>query len=105
MMKYLFTIAILTICLTTSAQTADDSGISAGFFDSSQDKDINFSEFKLPPLAVLFENAKSNPNILQLAKMEEIAQEVRVYIDRHVKAPSLKDAYTAYLDYAIQRKL
>ena len=74
MMKYLFTIAILTICLTTSAQTADDSGISAGFFDSSQDKDINFSEFKLPPLAVLFENAKSNPNILQLAKMEEIAQ-------------------------------
>ena len=74
MIKYLFTIAILTISLTSSAQRADDSGISAGFFDSSQDKEINFSEFKLPPLAVLFENAKSNPNILQLAKMEEIAQ-------------------------------
>lgn len=74
MIKYLFTIAILTISLTSSAQRADDSGISAGFFDSSQDKDISFSEFKLPPLAVLFENAKSNPNILQLAKMEEIAQ-------------------------------
>ena len=74
MIKYLFTIAILTISLTSSAQRADDSGISAGFFDSSQDKEINFSEFKLPPLAVLFKNAKSNPNILQLAKMEEIAQ-------------------------------
>jgi len=56
------------------AQTADDSGISAGFFDSSKEKDINFSEFKLPPLAVLFENAKSNPNILQLAKQQEIAE-------------------------------
>lgn len=56
------------------AQTADDSGISAGFFDSSVVKDINFSTFKLPPLSVLFENAKSNPSILQLAKQQEIAQ-------------------------------
>ena len=74
MIKYLFTIAISSLCLTASAQSADDSGISAGFFDSSQEKDINFSEFKLPPLAVLFENAKSNPNILQIAKQQEIAQ-------------------------------
>ena len=59
---------------TTSAQTADDSGISAGFFDSSIEKDINFSTFKLPPLSVLFENAKSNPSILELAKQQEIAQ-------------------------------
>lgn len=74
MIKYLFTIAISSLCLTASAQSADDSGISAGFFDSSQEKDISFSEFKLPPLAVLFENAKSNPNILQIAKQQEIAQ-------------------------------
>lgn len=74
MIKYLFTIAISSLCLTASAQSADDSGISAGFFDSSQEKDINFSEFKLPPLSVLFENAKSNPNILQIAKLQEIAQ-------------------------------
>lgn len=103
MMKYLFTIAILTICLTTSAQTADDSGISAGFFDSSQDKDINFSEFKLPPLAVLFENAKSNPNILQLAKMEEIAQaevtkqkkHIFSYVSGHASASyGLSDIWT-----------
>ena len=74
MIKYLFSIAISSLCLTASAQSADDSGISAGFFDSSQEKDISFSEFKLPPLAVLFENAKSNPNILQIAKQQEIAQ-------------------------------
>lgn len=74
MIKYLFTIAISSLCLTVSAQSADDSGISAGFFDSSQEKDISFSEFKLPPLAVLFENAKSNPSILQIAKQQEIAQ-------------------------------
>lgn len=72
--KYLSTLALATFTLYTSAQSADDSGISAGFFDSSQDKDINFSEFKLPPLAVLFENAKANPTIQQMAKMEEIAQ-------------------------------
>ncbi len=72
--KILYTIALSVVSGTMCAQTADDSGISAGFFDSSQEKDINFSEFKLPPLAVLFENAKSNPNILQLAKQQEIAE-------------------------------
>lgn len=72
--KILYTIALSVVSGTMCAQTADDSGISAGFFDSSQEKDINFSEFKLPPLAVLFENAKSNPNILQLAKRQEIAE-------------------------------
>ena len=72
--KILYTIALSVVSGTVCAQTADDSGISAGFFDSSQEKDINFSEFKLPPLAVLFENAKSNPYILQLAKQQEIAE-------------------------------
>ena len=28
----------------------NDSGISAGFFDSSKENTINFSEFHLPPL-------------------------------------------------------
>lgn len=74
MIKILFTIAFSTLCITVSAQSADESGINAGFFDSSQEKDINFSEFKLPPLAVLFENAKQNPTILQYAKQQEIAQ-------------------------------
>ena len=72
--RLLYTIAFSVATTALWAQTADDSGISAGFFDSSKEKDINFSEFKLPPLAVLFENAKQNPNILQLAKRQEIAE-------------------------------
>ena len=51
----------------------DESGIAAGFFDSSKEKDINFSEFHLPPLAVLFENAKANPQIMSLEKARQIA--------------------------------
>ena len=51
----------------------DESGIAAGFFDSSKEKDINFSQFHLPPLAVLLENAKSNPQILSLEKARQIA--------------------------------
>lgn len=51
----------------------DESGISAGFFDSSKEKDINFSQFHLPPLAVLLENAKANPQILTLEKARQIA--------------------------------
>ena len=50
------------------------SGIAAGFFDSSNEKDINFSEFHLPPLAVLFENAKSTPQIMSLEKARQLAQ-------------------------------
>ena len=52
----------------------DESGIAAGFFDSSKDKEINFSEFHLPPLSVLLENAKANPQILTLEKARQIAE-------------------------------
>lgn len=62
----------------------DNSGISAGFFDSSKEKTINFSEFHLPPLAVLFENAKSTPQILSLAKEQEIAQAEVAKQKRHI---------------------
>lgn len=73
--KIAFTTALTAFAVGSYAQTtADDSGISAGFFDSSVEKDLYFSTFKLPPLAVLFENAKSNPDILSLAKAQEIAQ-------------------------------
>jgi hypothetical protein len=72
--KIAFTLVVSVFCVGAMAQTADDSGISAGFFDSSNEKDLNFSMFKLPPLSVLFENAKQNPNILLLAKQQEMAQ-------------------------------
>ena len=78
----LFTYHLSTI--TSYAQSADDSGISAGFFDSSIEKDINFSTFKLPPLAVLFENAKSTPTILQMAKQQEIAEAEVVKQRKHI---------------------
>ena len=70
--------------ITSLAQTADDSGISAGFFDSSKEKDINFSTFKLPPLSVLFENAKSTPMILHMAKQQEIAEAEVVKQRKHI---------------------
>ncbi len=72
--KLILTLIMGAAATGAGAQSrADDSGINAGFFDSSVEKDIYFSTFKLPPLAVLFENAKSNPDILSLAKAQEIA--------------------------------
>ena len=82
--KILFSAAMLAIVSTVQAQTADDSGISAGFFDSSKEMDINFSTFKLPPLAVLFENAKANPTIQQMAKLQEIAEAEVVKQRKHI---------------------
>ncbi len=64
---------LLSGSLSVRAQF-NESGISAGFFDSSDAATINYSSFKLPPLGVLFENAKQNPTILSLAKAQEIAQ-------------------------------
>ena len=62
----------------------DESGIAAGFFDSSKEKDINFSEFHLPPLAILFENAKASPQIMSLEKAQQIAQAEVAKQKRHI---------------------
>ena len=70
--RLLLIILAAGINATTFAQF-NESGISAGFFDSSNEKDINFSEFHLPPLAVLFENAKSTPQIMTLEKARQMA--------------------------------
>ena len=69
---------------TASFAQFNDSGISAGFFDSSGEKNINFSEFHLPPLAILFENAKSTPKILSLAKAQQIAEAEVAKQKRHI---------------------
>ena len=69
--------------LSVSAQY-NNSGISAGFFDSSENSTINFSDFHLPPLAVLFENAKQSPQILTLEKAQEIAQAEVAKQKRHI---------------------
>lgn len=84
MLRYTFLALFLTFAAISKAQKADDSGISAGFFDSSEERDIYFSKFKLPPLAVLFENAKSNPRILLYAKAQEIAEAEVAKQKRHI---------------------
>lgn len=81
-------IIFLTLVLVGTASSShaqyNNSGISAGFFDSSENATINFSTFHLPPLAVLFENAKQNPQILSLAKAQEIAQAEVAKQKRHI---------------------
>ena len=62
----------------------NDSGISAGFFDSSEQSTINFSNFHLPPLAVLYENAKQSPRILTLEKAQELAKAEVAKQKRHI---------------------
>jgi hypothetical protein len=81
--RLLFIVAIAGTSTSAFAQF-DESGISAGFFDSSKDNDINFSEFHLPPLSVLFENAKSTPTIMSLEKARQIAQAEVAKQKRHI---------------------
>ena len=90
-LRRLLVIVVTAGISSTALAQFDESGIAAGFFDSSKDKEINFSEFHLPPLAVLFENAKSTPQIMSLEKAREIAQaevakqkrEIFSYINGH----------------------
>lgn len=81
--RLIFILAIASTSATALAQF-NESGISAGFFDSSNEKDINFSEFHLPPLAVLFENAKSSPQILSLEKARQLAEAEVAKQKRHI---------------------
>ncbi len=82
--RLLFCVAIAGVSSVSYAQSFDDSGIAAGFFDSSKQMDINFSEFHLPPLAVLFENAKSTPQVMSLQKAQEIAEAEVAKQKRHI---------------------
>ena len=81
--RLIFIFAIATATTPALAQF-NESGISAGFFDSSDEKDINFSEFHLPPLAVLFENTKTNPQILTLEKARQLAEMEVAKQKRHI---------------------
>ena len=81
--RILLFIAFAAMGVTGFAQFAN-SGITAGFFDNSSEKSIDFSEFHLPPLAVLFENAKSTPQILSLAKAQQLAEAEVAKQKRHI---------------------
>ena len=82
--KRLIFMAAIVGASTQAYAQFDESGIAAGFFDSSNDKDINFSEFHLPPLAILIENAKANPQIMSLEKARQIAQAEVAKQKRHI---------------------
>ena len=79
---------LLLAFITTNTFTAhaqyDNSGISAGFFDSSENSTINFSTFHLPPLSVLYENAKETPKILEAEKVRELALAEVAKQKRHI---------------------
>ena len=82
--RLLLLISVFGIGSLSYAQQLDDSGISAGFFDSSEESTLNFSTFHLPPLSVLFENAKQNPQILSLDKAEQLAKAEIAKEKRHI---------------------
>lgn len=77
-------VAALSAVSTGSYAQFNESGIAAGFFDGSKEKTINFSEFHLPPLAVLFENAKATPQVMSLQKAQEIAEAEVAKQKRHI---------------------
>ena len=81
--RLLILTALSTLSISTYAQF-NESGISAGFFDGSKEQSINFSEFHLPPLAVLFENAKATPQVMSLQKAQEIAEAEVAKQKRHI---------------------
>ena len=82
--RLLLLLPVIGISTMTYAQALDDSGISAGFFDSSEESTLNFSTFHLPPLSVLFENAKQNPQILSMEKSEQLAKAEVAKQKRHI---------------------
>lgn len=80
----LIVLAALSALSTSTYAQFDESGIAAGFFDGSKENTINFSEFHLPPLAVLFENAKATPQVMSLQKAQEIAEAEVAKQRRHI---------------------
>ena len=92
--RLLLLFSVTGIGTMSYAQSLDDSGISAGFFDSSEETTLNFSTFHLPPLSVLFENAKQNPTILSMEKSEQLAKAEVAKQKRHIF--SYVRAYASY---------
>ena len=82
--KHIFLTSLFAVTAATGFAQYNNSGVSAGFFDSSENSTINFSTFHLPPLGVLYENAKQNPTILSFAKAQEIAQAEVAKQKRHI---------------------
>lgn len=78
-------LALVAVCLLPNCAMAQDAtdddtdtgGILAGYFDNKDGQvGFNYSNFKLPPLEILFDNARSNPSVELLAKEEMIEREL-----------------------------
>ena len=82
--KHILLTSLFAATVANSFAQYTNSGVSAGFFDSSENATINFSTFHLPPLGVLYENAKQNPTILSFDKAQEIAQAEVSKQKRHI---------------------
>ena len=82
--KHILLTSLFAATVANSFAQYTNSGVSAGFFDSSENSTINFSTFHLPPLGVLYENAKQNPTILSFDKAQEIAQTEVSKQKRHI---------------------
>lgn len=84
MKKLQHILTIATLCMSSTYATAqvddetrdNNNGIMAGYFDSKDGINVNYSSFKLPPLDILFTNARSNPSIEMLEKERLIAKEL-----------------------------
>ena len=69
-------------------------------------KKVKTGTINADEIAVLVEFTKKYGGIeYARSKMDEFAAGVQDYIDHHVHDPQLKDAFSAYLEYAIERKL
>ena len=69
----------MTACGVSAQVNDKNQGIVAGYFDTDAETNnqrIDYSNFRLPPLSLLFENAKSNPSIELLAREEAIQREL-----------------------------
>ena len=80
----LIVLTTFSVLSTATYAQFDESGIAAGFFDGSKEETIDFSSFHLPPLAVLFENAKATPEVMSLQKAQEIAEAEVAKQRRHI---------------------
>ena len=66
-------------------------------------KKVKAGTINADEIAVLVEFTKTHGGIEYAErKMDDFAQEAQKYIEESVK-PELKDAFTAYLEYVIQR--
>lgn len=78
--KYLLGIALgllsSNVCLAQEegVQEQTENRTLAGFFDTSTNEYVDYTSLKLPPLEILFTNAKTSPTIELLAQEEKIAK-------------------------------